>query len=476
MDLDPTSAIPLYHQLKTHFLERVNRGEFLPGDRIPTEHEICEAYGVSRTTARQALTELADEGVIIRAPKRGSIITPGWRPTPEDTEVRMVISDSTRAEKISNSIDGSVNVRIDVVPYDQIHEHLMRSVAEGNAPDIALIDHVWVAEFASSHTIYPLDELNPEWVNNLTTKAIHVSIASGYRYEGSMYAVPEEVNLAGIWYDMDALESVGAEIPQSWDELIDAASLMKASGLVEYPIAMPGGERAQETTTYCLAAILASNDVTVIADSVRLDTPEGVTAMRFIRQLVVEGLMDPDVVSNDWLAGPRALVAGSAAINIGGSYESEHIAKAIGVGQSAIADRYSFAPFPGGPSGHPATVIGGMAHVVFRQSRDPQRSMDLIEAIMTPDALESRAAGHWTIPPLQSVIQSSSPESPFITETLSMLPHARTRPVVAGYQPVTRQLQRMVQSVISGSMRPAAAVERTAEFIGAMTNLPVDRG
>jgi len=69
MDLDPTSAIPLYHQLKTHFLERVNRGEFLPGDRIPTEHEICEAYGVSRTTARQALTELADEGVIIRIPQ-----------------------------------------------------------------------------------------------------------------------------------------------------------------------------------------------------------------------------------------------------------------------------------------------------------------------------------------------------------------------------------------------------------------------
>ena len=116
-----------------------------------------------------------------------------------------------------------------------------------------------------------------------------------------------------------------------------------------------------------------------------------------------------------------------------------------------------------------------MAHVVFRQSTDPLRAMDLIEAIMTPSAIESRAADHWAIPPLQSVIAPSSPESPFITETLSMLPHARTRPIVAGYQPVTRQLQRMLQSVISGSMRPAAAIERTAEFIGAMTNLPVDR-
>ncbi len=476
MDLDPTSPIPLYHQLKTHILDRVHSGEFLPGARIPTEHEICESYGVSRTTARQALTELADEGVIIRARRRGSIVTPGWRSTPQDTQLRLVMSDSARAERIQRSIDGSVNVSIDVVPYDQIHEYLMRAVSEGDAPDIALIDHVWVAEFASSHMIYPLDELNPEWISNLVTNDIHDSIASGYRFEGSIYAVPEEVNLAGIWYDTDALASVDSEIPQTWDALIDAASRMKESGLVEYPISMPGGEAAQETTTYCLAAILASNDASIISDGVQLDTPEGVTAMRLIRRLVVDGLLNPNVVANDWLAGPRSLVEGSAAINIGGSYESEHIANAIDAPQSAVGARYTFAPFPGGPSGHPATVIGGMAHVVFRQSKDPLRAMDLVEALMAPDALRHRAAGHWTIPPLQSAIQSSSPESPFITETLTMLPLARTRPIVAGYQPVTRQLQRMVQSVISGSMRPAAAVERTAEFIGAMTNLPVDRG
>jgi len=448
----------------------------MPGDRIPTEHEICDAYGVSRTTVRQALAELSATGVILRAPRRGSIVAPDWRATPESRQLRMVISDSARAERIAKSINGSTNITIDVVPYDQIHEHLMRAVSEGDAPDIALIDQVWVAEFAASHMIYPLDELNRDWINDLTANDIHDSIANGYRFDGSMYAIPEEVNLAGIWYDMEALAAVGSDIPGTWDELIDVAAQMKASELVEYPISMPGGEAAQETTTYCLAAILASNNSSIITDAVRLDTPEAVAAMRLIRRFVVEGLLNPEVIANDWLAGPRSLVNGSTAINIGGSYESEHIAQAINVPRSAIGDRYCFGPFPGGPSGHPATVIGGMAHVVFRQSRDPLRAMDLIEVIMAPDALENRAADHWTIPSLQSVIRSSSLASPFITETLSMLPHARTRPIVAGYQPVTRQLQRMVQSVISGSMRPAAAVERTAEFIGAMTNLPVVRG
>jgi maltose-binding protein MalE len=101
--------------------------------------------------------------------------------------------------------------------------------------------------------------------------------------------------------------------------------------------------------------------------------------------------------------------------------------------------------------------------------------MDVVEAMMRRTAVEVRAVGHWTIPPLQSVVATSSPASPFIAETTAMLPHARTRPIVAGYQPVTRQLQRMVESVISGTLRPAAAAERTAEFIGAITDLAVSR-
>ena len=110
MDLDPNSPIPLYHQLKTDLLDRIRAGEFLPGERIPTEHELCRAYRVSRTTARQAMTDLADEDVILRAPRRGSIVAPGWRATAEDTKMRMVLSDSARADRIADSIHGSVTV------------------------------------------------------------------------------------------------------------------------------------------------------------------------------------------------------------------------------------------------------------------------------------------------------------------------------------------------------------------------------
>ena len=473
--LDSESPLPLYHQLRSLLLERITSGEFLPGERIPTEHELCDAYGVSRTTAGQALSLLVDEGVVDRARRRGTIVSPGWRSTPEGSALRMVMSDEIRADQIRASIDPARNVSIEVVPYDMIHEHLMRAVAEGNAPDVAMIDHVWIAEFAESHMIYPLDELNPAWVNGLIADDLHPSVASGFRYENSMYAIPEEINLAGIWYDTAALDSIGVDVPQTWDDLTTAATLLRDTGTMRYPISLPGGEAARETTTYCLAAMLASNDASIMNETVNLDTQNAVAVLRLIRRFITDGLTDPEAISNGWLEGPRLLAAGEAAVNIGGSYEIEHIAQRADIPLESVGDRFAFAPFPGGPSGQPATVIGGMGHVVFRQSSDPLRAMDLVEAMMGEPALARRAEGHWTIPPLNSAVRPGSPESRFINATIEMLPNARTRPIVSGYQPVTRQLQRLVQSVITGSIRPASAAERTAEFIAAITDTELEQ-
>jgi ABC-type glycerol-3-phosphate transport system substrate-binding protein/DNA-binding transcriptional regulator YhcF (GntR family) len=472
--LDANLPLPLYHQLRSVLLERITSGEFLPGERIPTEHELCDMYGVSRTTAGQALALLVDEGVVERARRRGTIVSPGWRPSPEGSAIRMVMSDTIRADQIRASINPARNVTIEVVPYDMIHQHLMHAVALGDAPDVAMIDHVWIAEFAESYMIYPLDELDPVWVTDLVDDGLQPSVASGFRYEGSMYAVPEEINLAGIWYDVAALDSVGVGVPQTWAELTSAATLLRDSGTMRYPISLPGGEAARETTTYCLAAMLASNGASIMNETVHLDTPNAVVVLRLIRQFVTDGLLDPDAIAHGWLEGPGLLATGNAAINIGGSYEIEHIARRANIPLTSVGDRFLFAPFPGGPTGNPATVIGGMGHVVFRQSGDPLRAMDLVKAMMGDEVLRKRAEGHWTIPPLRSAVPLDSPETQFINDTIAMLPSARTRPIVAGYQPVTRQLQRLVQTVISGSIRPAGAVERTAEFISAITDTPLD--
>ena len=48
--LDPDSPTPLYHQLHTMLRDCIVGGVLNDGDRIPSEKELAEAFGVSRIT------------------------------------------------------------------------------------------------------------------------------------------------------------------------------------------------------------------------------------------------------------------------------------------------------------------------------------------------------------------------------------------------------------------------------------------
>lgn len=65
-------AVPPYYQVKEQLLELIS--ELPPGDPLPTEREISEKHGVSRTTVRKALSDLLTEGRITREQGRGTFI------------------------------------------------------------------------------------------------------------------------------------------------------------------------------------------------------------------------------------------------------------------------------------------------------------------------------------------------------------------------------------------------------------------
>jgi len=69
------SGEPNYRRIVRVIEGKIEAGEYPPGHRLPPERELCEIFGVSRITARQALSELARRHLVVRHQGQGTFVS-----------------------------------------------------------------------------------------------------------------------------------------------------------------------------------------------------------------------------------------------------------------------------------------------------------------------------------------------------------------------------------------------------------------
>lgn len=72
--LNRNSGIPLHVQLTNALGEQIATGTLPPHTKLPSERELCEEYGVSRTTVRKALSEMAHNGMVYTSMGKGTYV------------------------------------------------------------------------------------------------------------------------------------------------------------------------------------------------------------------------------------------------------------------------------------------------------------------------------------------------------------------------------------------------------------------
>ena len=74
MTINRDAGTPLHTQLTELLRGQIEHGELAPGQRLPSERELCDQYGLSRITVRQAMTQLANRGLIHKVVGRGTYV------------------------------------------------------------------------------------------------------------------------------------------------------------------------------------------------------------------------------------------------------------------------------------------------------------------------------------------------------------------------------------------------------------------
>jgi GntR family transcriptional regulator len=70
---DPT---PVSKQIAKKLEDQIRSGEYGPRDRLPSEKELQEQYGIARETARRVFRYLREAGLVVTLPGRGTYVPP----------------------------------------------------------------------------------------------------------------------------------------------------------------------------------------------------------------------------------------------------------------------------------------------------------------------------------------------------------------------------------------------------------------
>src|SRR4051795_12913659 len=73
-DIELDGEGPLHQQIRRAIARPILAGAWAPGQRIPSEHELMARYGVSRMTVNRAFASLAEEGLVERKRKAGTVV------------------------------------------------------------------------------------------------------------------------------------------------------------------------------------------------------------------------------------------------------------------------------------------------------------------------------------------------------------------------------------------------------------------
>ncbi|MCG6910672.1 MAG: FadR family transcriptional regulator [Deltaproteobacteria bacterium] len=187
MNYKPIKRKSTVELVRGEILKSIESGQLKPGDKLPTEHQLCKMFGVGRSTVREAISNLSILGYLQSIQGKGCYVREGLDP---DSATRIALHD----------IQSAANI-IDLIEIREILEcNAVRLAAQrANAEDVARIQEAFTEMKAAG-----------EKLNRFTAQdfKFHIALAraSGNRIVVEMMRqIVEKVHLEYIKFRPDSL-------------------------------------------------------------------------------------------------------------------------------------------------------------------------------------------------------------------------------------------------------------------------------
>ncbi len=481
--IDRSAPTPLYYQLKQLLKQLIQKGDLRPGDRLPTEQELCARYSISRAPVRQALAELVREGYVIRRAGAGTFVATGAQKLHvQKTPYRLLANDVRWISWLEHTIQHwnglhpghQVMLEIEMPDRSAFHQTLRDAAVQGNAHDMVAVDYVWLTGYARSSYLFPFDDLDQDWTAELVT-SLEAPVRQNHLVEGKLFGFPMQADVTGLWYRRDWFEEADLVPPTTWDELLALLAQLDRSALRERfgyqsPLAFPSGIAAGEATVNILLPFIwnAGGRVLDAQGHSALNDPAVIRALYFLQSITFEHhYVLPEARTYHWWDAPRALANGRLPMIFGGTYEWPTICEASNwETEDALLNHLGFVPMPRPSREMPATAsLGGTSWGILRQSRLKGLSLDLMKLAVSSEWNAAFYEETLQISPFRALNQQLKERHPWLKTVIPLMDIARPRPMLKQYVRLSLFLQQMFEQILWEGAPVEKIVSQTSSYL-----------
>ena len=145
------SEMPLYTQLIGIIKRSITSGEVSVGALLPSEAELCAAYGISRNTVRQAIGALEEDGFVVRKRGKGTFVA-----DPSTRRKSVQYSFTTEISQMGKA-PSSTLVNFDVIPVSPRIREIMNLASDAKVYCFTRVRNVDGKPLIVETSYYPQD-------------------------------------------------------------------------------------------------------------------------------------------------------------------------------------------------------------------------------------------------------------------------------------------------------------------------------
>jgi multiple sugar transport system substrate-binding protein len=350
---------------------------------------------------------------------------------------------------------------------DQQMPKILSAVVGNAPPDLLWYNPTIGGQLVELNALIPIDEM---LANSPVKAEIDPALFESMEYKGKIWSVPFATNNVGIYYRPSLFQAAGiTELPRTWEELRQVAKKLTRDtngdgSIDQHGIFLPLGKG--EFSVFIWLPFMWSGGGELVsgevlqAAAVQLKDNKGATAaLQLWRDLITDG----SVI----LSGPERgyetdnFIAGKVAMQITGPWTLGYLQQDIPNGDFAVF------PIPVGE--RPATSTGGENLFLFKTTPERQKAaFTFAEYVLSEEFQTEWALGTGYLPANMKSRQNPKylayvEKQPAVKVFLDQAKYGRSRPIFPGYNRVSENIGRALESVMLGKSNPQEALKQSQQ-------------